>query len=48
MNRLNEILREEIIQFRENGHKFLNKELNVAQFKGISGGLGVYAHRGGK
>lgn len=48
MNRLNEILREEIIQFRENGHKFLNKELNVAQFKGLSGGMGAYAHRGGK
>ena len=48
MNDLKEILRDEIKQFRENGHKFLNKELNVAQFKKLSGGMGVYAHRGGQ
>ncbi|MBP1890025.1 ferredoxin-nitrite reductase [Clostridium moniliforme] len=48
MKKLNDVLKEEIIEFRENGHKFLNKELNVAQFRGISGGMGVYAHRGGK
>ncbi|MGG7079342.1 nitrite/sulfite reductase [Clostridium sardiniense] len=45
---LNKILKEEIITFRENGHKFLNKEINVGQFKGMSGGMGVYAHRGGQ
>lgn len=48
MSNLNEILKAEISEFRENGHKFLNKELNVAQFKGMSGGMGVYAHRGGQ
>lgn len=48
MKNLNEILKAEISEFRENGHKFLNKEINVAQFKGISGGMGVYAHRGGQ
>ena len=48
MKDLKEILRDEIQEFRENGHKFLNKELNVAKFKGISGGMGVYAHRGGQ
>lgn len=48
MKNLNEVLKAEIIEFRENGHKFLNKEINVAQFKAISGGMGVYAHRGGQ
>lgn len=44
---LRQILFSEIDGFKEQGHKFLNKELNVGQFKGISGGMGVYAHRGG-
>ena len=48
MNELKEILLKEVSGFRESGHKFLNGELNVAQFKGISGGMGAYAHRGGK
>lgn len=48
MKELKRILIEEVIGFREAGHKFLNGELNVAQFKGISGGMGAYAHRGGK
>ncbi|WP_195971763.1 nitrite/sulfite reductase [Clostridium thermobutyricum] len=47
-NELKEVLREEIRVFRENGHKFLNKELTVPQFKSLSGGMGSYAHRGGK
>lgn len=45
---LKEVLREEIKTFRENGHKFLNKELSVPQFKSLSGGMGSYAHRGGQ
>ncbi|WP_194191720.1 nitrite/sulfite reductase [Clostridium chrysemydis] len=48
MSELKEILRKEIREFREQGHKFVNKELNVAQFKAISGGMGAYAHRGGE
>lgn len=47
MTDLKQILFSEIDGFKEQGHKFLNKELNVGQFKGISGGMGVYAHRGG-
>lgn len=47
MNTLNEILSKEIEEFREKGHKFLNKELTVGEFKKESGGMGVYAHRGG-
>lgn len=45
---LKEVLREEIKVYRENGHKFLNKELTVPQFKKLSGGMGSYAHRGGQ
>lgn len=45
---LKEVLRKEIEEYRENGHKFLNKELNVPQFKKLSGGMGSYAHRGGQ
>lgn len=45
MNELREKLFSEIEGFRETGHKFLNKELSVPEFKGISGGMGVYAER---
>ena len=48
MDKLKEVLYGEIEEFRKEGHKFLNGELNVMQFKHISGGFGVYAHRGGK
>ncbi|EOU1683017.1 nitrite/sulfite reductase [Clostridium perfringens] len=48
MNTLNEILSKEIEEFREKGHKFLNKEMTVGEFKKASGGMGAYAHRGGK
>ena len=48
MNTLNDILSKEIEEFREKGHKFLNKEMTVGEFKKASGGMGVYAHRGGK
>lgn len=48
MTKLKDVLYSEIEDFREKGHKFLNGELNVMQFKHASGGFGVYAHRGGK
>jgi len=48
MESLKNILRDEIAEFREKGHKFLNGELTVAEFKGISGGMGAYAQKGGK
>ena len=48
MDKLKEVLYGEIEEFRKEGHKFLNGELNVMQFKHVSGGFGVYAHRGGK
>ncbi|MGL4450077.1 MAG: nitrite/sulfite reductase [Sarcina sp.] len=43
-----EVLREEIKTYRENGHKFLNGELKMLEFKRLSGGMGSYAHKGGK
>lgn len=48
MNKQDEILRLEINKLREAGHRFLNKEISVGDFKGISGGMGVYAQRGGQ
>ena len=48
MNSLKEILLGEIEDFRKVGHKFLDGELNLMQFKHESGGMGMYAHRGGK
>ena len=48
MNSYNEMLKAEIKDFRELGHKFLNKEISVGDFKGVSGGMGVYAQRGGQ
>ncbi len=45
MNKQDEILRLEINKLREAGHRFLNKEISVGDFKGISGGMGVYAQR---
>lgn len=47
MNKQDEILKLEISKLRETGHKFVNKEISVGDFKGISGGMGVYAQRGG-
>lgn len=38
----------EIKGFREKGEAFLRKEISVAEFKGISGGMGVYAQKGGE
>ena len=48
MKEYNEKLKEEIEEFREAGHKFVNKEITAAEFKGKSGGMGVYAQRGGE
>ena len=48
MENLKEILLSEIEQFRKVGHKFINGEISVADFKHASGGMGSYAHRGGK
>ena len=45
MKELKEKLLGEIEEFREKGHKFLNKELSVMDFKHASGGMGVYAER---
>ncbi|MBC2580222.1 nitrite/sulfite reductase [Clostridium sp. DJ247] len=47
MSNFKEILLNEIPAFNELGHKFLNGEVNRADFKGVSGGMGVYAHRSG-
>lgn len=48
MNSYNEMLKNEIKDFRKLGHKFLDKEVSVGDFKGVSGGMGVYAQRGGE
>lgn len=48
MKNLKDTFLPEIPQFREIGHKFKNKEISVGDFKGISGGMGVYAQRGGE
>ncbi|WP_027128102.1 nitrite/sulfite reductase [Fusobacterium perfoetens] len=48
MNNYNQLLKDEIKDFRELGYRFLNKEVSVGDFKGKSGGMGVYAQRGGE
>ena len=48
MKNLNEILLSEIEDFRVLGNKFLNGEMSKMDFKGASGGMGVYAERSGK
>ena len=48
MEELKKVLYGEIEEFRKTGHKFVNGELNLMQFKHSSGGFGVYAHKGGK
>lgn len=45
MKELKDKLFGEIEVFRGEGHKFLNKELSVMEFKHASGGMGVYAER---
>ena len=39
MEHLKETLLNEIEEYREQGKKFLNKELTVPQFKKLSGGM---------
>lgn len=41
-------LKDEILKFRQVGHQFVKKEINTAQFKAASGGMGVYAQKGGE
>ncbi|MGL5694430.1 MAG: nitrite/sulfite reductase [Peptostreptococcaceae bacterium] len=48
MEKIRGILLDEISNLRELGHKFKNNEITSAEFKGTSGGMGVYAHRGGE
>ncbi|MCB2293293.1 nitrite/sulfite reductase [Clostridium algoriphilum] len=48
MKALNDILLGEIEGFRALGYKFLNGEVSKMDFKGASGGMGVYAERSGK
>lgn len=48
MEELKEKLLSEIEDFRELGHKFYNGEMSMMDFKHASGGMGVYAHKGGK
>ena len=48
MEELKKVLYGDIEEFRETGHKFVDGELNLMQFKHSSGGFGVYAHKGGK
>ena len=48
MSNLKEALSSEIEGFRAVGHKFINKEITMMEFKHASGGMGVYAHRGGE
>lgn len=48
MKNLKAVLLPEIEEFRKVGHKFANGDMSVMDFKHASGGMGVYAHRGGK
>ena len=48
MEELKEKLLSEIEGFRKLGHKFYNGEMSMMDFKHASGGMGVYAHKGGK
>lgn len=48
MKNLNEILLGEVEGFRALGNKFLSGEMSKMDFKGASGGMGVYAQRSGK
>lgn len=45
MNNLKEILLNELPQFKETSLKFLNGEMSKLDYKGFSGGYGVYAQR---
>ena len=43
-----ELYQKEMIKFQEIGHKFIRGEITSNEFKATSGGMGVYAQRGGK
>ncbi len=45
---IKERILKEIDEFELTAQKFLNKEINVKEFKGYSGGFGSYAERGGE
>ena len=42
------LYQKEIIDFQEIGHRFIQGEITSNEFKVASGGMGVYAQRGGK
>lgn len=46
--KLKNVLKGEIEGLREAGHKYINGEMKMMDFKHKSGGFGVYAHRDGK
>lgn len=48
MSNLKEKLLSEIEDFRELGNKYLAEEVSVADFKKVSGGMGVYSERSKK
>lgn len=48
MKELKKILFEEIKGFNECGHKFIDGQISRNEFKAISGGMGVYAHKDGE
>ncbi len=45
---LKETYRKQINEFKEIGHKFVDGKISSGEFKAASGGMGVYAQRGGK
>lgn len=48
IERLKEIYGKEISHFQEIGHQFVSGKITSGEFKGASGGMGVYAQRGGE
>lgn len=42
-----EKFQKDLVQFHDATHKFYAKEISVAEYKGLSGGFGSYAQRGG-
>ncbi|MFA9377138.1 MAG: nitrite/sulfite reductase [Lachnotalea sp.] len=48
MQQQKELFQKEIIEFKEIGEKFIRGEISSNEFKASSGGMGVYAQRGGK
>ncbi|MDO5850685.1 MAG: hypothetical protein Q4P14_05655, partial [Methanobacteriaceae archaeon] len=45
MTQLKDNILNDIEVFRGEGHRFLNNELTVMQFKHLSGGMGAYAEK---